>query len=619
MKESVAIAKEVDTRKESSPTRSDNSIQRLRDEPERQLGSLRAVIGNIRRNGCTPSVESIATELSVMPSSDRASALLVLQQTHGNHYVQRVVTGIQAKLTISQPGDKYEQEADRVATDVVRITASDHGTAQSREIPENKEDKNQFTPLARHALVALVQPPGTGNRMIVTPGLEAAIHRGRGRGQTLSGGLRKSMEQVFGVDFSGVRVHEDAESDRLNQALHARAFTMGQDVFFRQAAYDPKSSKGQKLIAHELTHVVQQSADAIRPRSTDSQHTGIPAGTEVDTSRRRVEITQRAPHIINRWATLGSWSWTSSIRGPVSYTLKVGTLREWEWVLERGDETYIVPMLLALSQPNWVGARREPGGGIMSNMSDWQNTIRQNSLTREQILGFMLALYRSSRGLQLPGGPGLFFGRHPFDPQDLLRDVIQRYQSMVLMEESNRGPGVRVEGVRRLAGESNRDVRNEMILSAFATAMAAPVRISYANRLREQEHNSQADAEERNAYDEIISSGHVVREVFRASEEIRAAQQARLDSIFDLAWAAIPGGVFGAGAIRPVLENILKEALKGRFKTIIRDIAQRTNPSTQLPELNRQYAIAVEQMQISAIQYGLCRNSFASGQARAPD
>ena len=84
MKESVAVAKEADTKKGVSPTKSDNSIQRVRDEPERQLGSLRDVLGNIRRDGGTPSVESIATHMSGMPSAQRAPALLALQQTHGN-------------------------------------------------------------------------------------------------------------------------------------------------------------------------------------------------------------------------------------------------------------------------------------------------------------------------------------------------------------------------------------------------------------------------------------------------------------------------------------------------------------------------------------------------------
>jgi phage-related minor tail protein len=155
MKESVAIAKDANTKKESSPTRSDNSIQRLRNEPERQLGSLRAVIDNIRRNGCTPSVESIATELSVMPSSDRASALLALQQTHGNRYVQRVVTGIQAKLKVGQPGDKYEQEADRVAEQVMRMPEPQ---VQRQVEPEEEEEEEflQTKPLAEQ-ITTLVQ------------------------------------------------------------------------------------------------------------------------------------------------------------------------------------------------------------------------------------------------------------------------------------------------------------------------------------------------------------------------------------------------------------------------------------------------------------------------------
>ena len=79
-----------------------------------QLGSLRSLIGHIRRNGGTPSIDGIATELGSTSSAQHAPVLLPLQQTHDNRYVQRVVAGIQAKLKVSQPGDKYEQEADRV-------------------------------------------------------------------------------------------------------------------------------------------------------------------------------------------------------------------------------------------------------------------------------------------------------------------------------------------------------------------------------------------------------------------------------------------------------------------------------------------------------------------------
>ena len=109
------VIKAVDATKEFSPTRSDKNIHSLRNKPERQLGSLMDVIGNIRRDGDTPSVDSIASHLSSMHSAQRAPAPLALQQTHGNRYVQRVVAGIQAKLAVGQPGDIYEQEADKVA------------------------------------------------------------------------------------------------------------------------------------------------------------------------------------------------------------------------------------------------------------------------------------------------------------------------------------------------------------------------------------------------------------------------------------------------------------------------------------------------------------------------
>nr|QNO51013.1 hypothetical protein EDLMLJLI_00006 [Methanosarcinales archaeon ANME-1 ERB6] len=92
----------MDAKKEFSLTRSDKNIQGLQNEPERQIGSLRSLIGHIRRNGGTPSIDGIATELGSTSSAQHAPVLLPLQQTHDNRYVQRVVTGIQAKLKVGQ-------------------------------------------------------------------------------------------------------------------------------------------------------------------------------------------------------------------------------------------------------------------------------------------------------------------------------------------------------------------------------------------------------------------------------------------------------------------------------------------------------------------------------------
>jgi hypothetical protein len=73
------------------------------------------------------------------------------------------------------------------------------------------------------------------------------------------------MGQAMGADFSGVTIHTDSQSDQLNRSIQAKAFTTGQDIFFRQGAYQPGGRDGQELIAHELTHVVQQNGSAVQP------------------------------------------------------------------------------------------------------------------------------------------------------------------------------------------------------------------------------------------------------------------------------------------------------------------------------------------------------------------
>jgi hypothetical protein len=89
------------------------------------------------------------------------------------------------------------------------------------------------------------------------------IKQARGGGQALDSGMQERMGAATGQDLSGVRVHTSPEAGDLNQQLNARAFTTGRDVFFREGAYDPHSSSGQELIAHELSHVVQQTTGQV--------------------------------------------------------------------------------------------------------------------------------------------------------------------------------------------------------------------------------------------------------------------------------------------------------------------------------------------------------------------
>ncbi|UCG55312.1 MAG: DUF4157 domain-containing protein, partial [Dehalococcoidia bacterium] len=115
--------------------------------------------------------------------------------------------------------------------------------------------------------------------------LENSIKAAQGSGHLLSDDVREPMEQAFNKDFSEVRVHTDSEADALNKQLSARAFTTGQDVFFREGEYSPGSDSGRELIAHELTHTVQQTGGKKPQRHPVEEETQM----KLDTPRSIIE------------------------------------------------------------------------------------------------------------------------------------------------------------------------------------------------------------------------------------------------------------------------------------------------------------------------------------------
>ncbi len=200
----------------------------------------------------TPQTESTA--------GDRSGIKLDLMQIPVSNHAAMPV---QAKLEIGPAGDKYEQEADRVAKQVVQQL---HGS-QPRKLQRQQTQLLQENPEVEEELQRKprLQLKGDRGGMAAAPELESSIARSRGSGQPLSDRIREPMEKAFGgVDFSRVKIHADETSDRLNQSIQAKAFTTGQDVFFRQGAYNPGSQGGQELLAHELTHVVQQNAGTVQ-------------------------------------------------------------------------------------------------------------------------------------------------------------------------------------------------------------------------------------------------------------------------------------------------------------------------------------------------------------------
>lgn len=120
-----------------------------------------------------------------------------------------------------------------------------------------------------------------GEESTAPSNVEQQLASSKGGGQSLPETTRSGMEQSMGADFSGVRIHTDSSAVQMNKDLHAQAFTHGSDIYFNSGKFDTGSSGGQHLLAHELTHVVQQgSAPAVQQKA--EEETGKPpAVTEV--------------------------------------------------------------------------------------------------------------------------------------------------------------------------------------------------------------------------------------------------------------------------------------------------------------------------------------------------
>jgi len=161
---------------------------------------------------------------------------------------------MQPKLAISTPEDIHEQEADRVAETVMRMRGPEAGdTVQHKAAgsEEAEKDEHEKKLMMAKADGQSTQPASTN------PG--SNITATEGGGHPLSSTVRDFMEPRFGHDFSDVRVHADAKADEAARSVNALAFTVGRDVVFAAGQYAPDTSAGKKLLAHELTHVIQQS------------------------------------------------------------------------------------------------------------------------------------------------------------------------------------------------------------------------------------------------------------------------------------------------------------------------------------------------------------------------
>ncbi|MBD1848309.1 DUF4157 domain-containing protein [Cyanobacteria bacterium FACHB-63] len=174
---------------------------------------------------------------------------------------------VQFSLKIGQPGDAYEREAeamaDRVAT-MPREMASDNtpkvvGNSQLQQV--NRKQPVELRLLMRQ------QVDGSPNP--APKHLESRL-QSQGSGSPLDASTRAEMEGAFNADFSSVQIHTGQEAATLNQDLGARAFTHRNKIFFNSGEYQPQSQSGRHLLAHELTHTLQQGASVQRSQNDTS-------------------------------------------------------------------------------------------------------------------------------------------------------------------------------------------------------------------------------------------------------------------------------------------------------------------------------------------------------------
>jgi Domain of unknown function (DUF4157) len=172
----------------------------------------------------------------------------------------------QRKLSVNQPGDTHEQEADRVADAVVQRssnsffqpTPANHLQRKCAACEHEQKEKEELQRKPLSHTITPVQRSSATEATGVGPATETAISHSKGSGQLLDPQTRQQMESSIGADFSGVKIHTGNTAVQLSRDLNARAFTSGSDIYFNSGEYNPSSKDGQHLLAHELTHVVQQ-------------------------------------------------------------------------------------------------------------------------------------------------------------------------------------------------------------------------------------------------------------------------------------------------------------------------------------------------------------------------
>lgn len=237
----------------------------------KQTASTKSTIPTRYRLGQSPEVRSI---LHLQRTIGNQAVQRLLETNAGNNCEEsnsagsacpgrdvgrlpRPVSGvaIQTKVTANVPGDEYEQEADRVAEEVMEMPESAVRRTADGEEEESIQTKLRLREKKDEPAETEADDGGT-----VSADFEARLSRSKQSGSPLPNEMRRFMEKRMGHDFGTIKVHTDSHAVQMNEELGAQAFAHGKDIFFNKGKFDPSAATGKRLLAHELAHTVQQNA-----------------------------------------------------------------------------------------------------------------------------------------------------------------------------------------------------------------------------------------------------------------------------------------------------------------------------------------------------------------------
>ena len=183
------------------------------------------------------------------------------KQQENNPVWQSLALGslrVQPKLSISQPGDADEREADQIADRVMRMATPQSACSCSPSRQASGKVQRKCSGCEEEE--ERVQRKSQSAEKVSTANVGQALNS---QGRPLDAGMRSFMESRFGHDFSSVRVHDDSHSATSAESIHAKAYTVGPNIVFGAGMYQPGTNDGRRLLAHELAHTVQQNSSGL--------------------------------------------------------------------------------------------------------------------------------------------------------------------------------------------------------------------------------------------------------------------------------------------------------------------------------------------------------------------